>query len=773
MDNRNQRAEKKLRMTLSARIATAVLLLTIANALAVSLIGSVMRRNDSVADHARIAGYLATTIANSIDVERFVESFAKEYQDEYWYHIQAFLQSMLVQMPEVEFLYINNFDHNYGLFRYYIAAADYEVLGGYYFFRYLEEDEEIYGDDTMSVLLEGITVTTGIIDAGEYGTLVSGWAPIIDKSGNVVALAGVDFSAERVNEVAVSFFMLITASGILMSLVFFTIVRFMIKRSLSVALKRVVDVDPTFSSGNVHFVSRSGDTHAKDEIAILYSHFSELINTFNMLFTDIRHTAEEHIKGYPSVLIDESKYKGGNLELVRSINKMLAAYIDDFTELTHVVSRYADGDFSTSLRQMPGEWGWVNDSMNQLRTSLNHIITEITTLTHKTSQGDLEYIANAGDAKGEWANIINGLNEIAKTMDAPLQVFRESLYEMKKGNFDLRKIDEKLITQGLDVNAENYKGVFKDIVLMLNDTMEDVHSYINELENVLAKMANGDLRNTIKREYVGSFDLIKNSVNNISGTLHKTMLEISTSAEQVLSGANQISTSATGLANGAQEQASSVEELNSAIDLINQQTQQNANNSLTADELSKKSAANAKEGNNAMKQTVEAMEQIKDSSGNISTIIKTIQDIAFQTNLLALNASVEAARAGEHGKGFSVVADEVRTLAVRSQNAANKTTTLIQDSIDRVETGSVIAETTSKSLDSIVASSGEVSEIINGISTASNDQAEAIKQIGDGLEQISKVIQSNSAVSEETAAAAEELNSQAEVLRQLVAFFKL
>ena len=309
----------------------------------------------------------------------------------------------------------------------------------------------------------------------------------------------------------------------------------------------------------------------------------------------------------------------------------------------------------------------------------------------------------------------------------------------------------------------------------MGDVVNRIRSIIADLSEKLSELAQGNFNMEMNNAeyYSGAYRPLFDSIKNITTDLSHTMAEIQQSAVQVNSGAEQVSSGAQGLSQGATEQASSIEELSATVNDISEHIKKTAENTRLANVEAQNAGKEVSNSDKQMQQMKAAMENINEKSGEISKIIKTIDDIAFQTNILALNAAIEAARAGVAGKGFAVVADEVGNLAQKSANAAKDTTMLIEETLQAVEQGTVLADSTAESLQRVVTGAGKVTDLVNQIAEASVEQSRAVEQVSVGIDQISSVVQSNTATAEESAAASEELSGQANILSDLVRRFQL
>ena len=344
----------------------------------------------------------------------------------------------------------------------------------------------------------------------------------------------------------------------------------------------------------------------------------------------------------------------------------------------------------------------------------------------------------------------------------PLQGIALAGKAVAEGNFDVK----------VSYDRQDEIG---DLAAAIQSVMQHVREIISDLSDKLSELAKGNFRVSLENteQYPGAYRPLLNSLQEISNDLNKTMAEIKTSAKEVNAGAEQVSSGAQGLSQGATEQASSIEELSATVNDISEHIKRTAENTRLANTEAQNAGKEVSHSDKQMQQMKAAMENINQKSGEISKIIKTIDDIAFQTNILALNAAIEAARAGVAGKGFAVVADEVGNLAQKSANAAKDTTMLIEETLQAVEQGTVLADSTAESLQRVVTGASKVTELVNQIAEASVEQSRAVEQVSTGIDQISSVVQSNTATAEESAAASEELSGQANILNELVGRFQL
>ena len=329
----------------------------------------------------------------------------------------------------------------------------------------------------------------------------------------------------------------------------------------------------------------------------------------------------------------------------------------------------------------------------------------------------------------------------------------------------------------LDKNGQPFKFVKFAVDVSKNENTQYLQTIINQASDVLHRISEGDL--TAQMPNIGDSinmftpqikqltDHIENMASKLSEVIHHTIQ----SSNIVSTASNEVSSGATNISNKIQDQAAAIEQTSAAMEQMTSIVQNNADSALEASKLVAAASNSTNQCVLEMANTINAMNAIQDSSQKIAQIVNLIESIAFQTNLLALNAAVEAARAGEHGRGFAVVAGEVRSLAQKSAEASKEINNLIEETVGRINKGTLQATKSSQLMEEVNVSMSEVNSIVSEISEASSEQRQGIFQVNQAITQIDAVMQQNASLIEQTAEASASMKDQANNLQKNTAYF--
>lgn len=342
---------------------------------------------------------------------------------------------------------------------------------------------------------------------------------------------------------------------------------------------------------------------------------------------------------------------------------------------------------------------------------------------------------------------------------------------------ELNQAAEKIAGGELDVEVSCHgRDEVGTLGLSIKKTVERLHTYIgyiNETAQVLKQLSEGDLAISLKQEYSGEFVTIKEALLTISGTLNQDMGQIKASAEQIAFGSGQLAQGAQLVSAGAAEQVEVVGRLSGLTHTLSERVKANTANARAIHEVADQAGAELQLNGRKMSEMVSAMELIAENGEKIIHTTEVMDDIAMQTNILALNASIEAARAGEAGKGFSIVAEEVKELAVKSTEAAKQISGLMKHAVEVIDGGKKLAVETERSVTESVTGTQAVMGLVEKIVADSDEQASEMEEVLLNIDKISSVAQQTSSTTQESAASAEELSGQAQIMSGLVRKFNL
>ncbi len=520
------------------------------------------------------------------------------------------------------------------------------------------------------------------------------------------------------------------------------------------------EIDMLVSAATAGDFTKQIDLQGKEGVFLDVSRgLNQLLKTCELGLNDVIRVLGAIAQGDLSQSID-AEYQGAFKELKNYSNNTVVKIKQVMDEIGTVVDAGNRGDFKTHI-ELTGKTGFFKDlsgSLNDLMHTTDKGLADVLRILEALAKGDLSQSIDT-EYQGAFKQLKDYANNTVQQIKEVMDEIARLVDAANQGDF----------SSHIDVSLKT--GFFESLSSSLNDLMATTDRGLNDVLRILTALAEGDLSERITHHYSGSFEQLKNDANATADKLTEVLQKIKQASDSIGASTSEISRGNLDLSARTEQQASALEETSSSMEEMTATIKQSAANANNANTLSINAQDKASEGGQIVHKAVEAMAKINKSSKEIGDIIGVIDEIAFQTNLLALNAAVEAARAGEQGRGFAVVAGEVRNLAQRSADAAKQIKDLIQDSVKKVEDGTVLVNQSGETLNEIVNAVKEVSTIIIEISDASKEQSVGIQQVNSAIMQMDSMTQQNAALAEQASAAGVSMNDEVQSMMSMVNFF--